>query len=119
MRIHPNEMVLLFHSETPTGKQTRAMAKMLSSNVNEFHYDKVRFTTTIWRSLLDKLALRPKDLLNRAHPDYQSKIKGKNLDDEGWLNVIIQHPYLIKAPIAITTKMAILCIKPNDILKIR
>ena len=118
MKIHPNELVLLYHAETPTGKQTRAMAQTLSSNVNEFHYDKVRFTTTIWRSLLDKLELRPKDLLNRAHPDYQSKINGKNLDDEGWLNVIMQHPYLIKAPIAITTKKAILCIKPNDILKI-
>ena len=67
MKIHPNELVLLYHAETPTGKQTRAMAQTLSSNVNEFHYDKVRFTTTIWRSLLDKLALRPKDLLNRAH----------------------------------------------------
>lgn len=94
------------------------MAKAISKNVNEFEYEKVRFSGTIWRGLLDKMGLRPKDLLNRAHPDYQSKIARQNLDDEGWLNVIIQHPYLIKAPIAISTSKAILCQTPTDILKL-
>jgi arsenate reductase len=118
MKVHPNELVLLYNAGSPTGKQTRALAQSMYKNVNEFEYEKVRFTTTIWRKLLDRMALRPKDLLNRAHPDYQNNIARKDLDDEGWLNVIMQHPYLIKAPIAITSTAAILCLKPTDVLKL-
>jgi arsenate reductase len=73
---------------------------------------------TGWRSILDKLKLRPKDLLNRAHPDYQNKIAGKTWDDEGWLNILIRNPHLLKAPIAIKREKAVLCISPNDILRL-
>lgn len=118
MKVHPNELVLLYNTGSPTGKQTHALAKTMYRNVNEFEYEKVRFTTTIWKKLLDRMGLRPKDLMNRAHPDYQANIARKDLDDEGWLNVIMQHPYLIKAPIAITSNAAMLCLKPTDVLKL-
>lgn len=118
MKIHPNELFIYYDPSTNSGKQTRAYAYSISNHVNETEYHKVRFTSTMWRDLLDMLGLRPKDLLNRAHPDYQSKIAGNNYDDEGWLNVIINYPYLIKAPIAVMNDKAILCIKPTDILKL-
>lgn len=118
MKVHPNEIVLLYNTGSPTGKQTRALVQTMYQNVNTFEYVKVRFTTTIWRNLLDRMGLRPKDLMNRAHPDYQNNIARKDLDDEGWLNVIMQHPYLIKAPIAITSNAVILCLKPTDVLKL-
>jgi arsenate reductase len=118
MKVHPNEIVILYNPSSPTGKQTRAMAKTLTDHVNEFEFEKIRLTTTIWRDLLNRMGLRPKDLMNRAHPDYQAKIARKDLDDEGWLNVIMQYPYLIKAPIAITNTQAILCQQPTDVLKL-
>jgi arsenate reductase (glutaredoxin) len=118
MKIHPNEMLLLYDGSTSTGRQTRAIAYTITKHVNEFQYDQVKITSTIWRNVLDLLQLRPKDLLNRAHPEYQDKIAGKNLDDEGWLNVLIQSPHLIKAPIAIKNNKAILCLTPTEILKL-
>lgn len=118
MKLHPNELFIYYDPSTNTGKQTRAYAYSLTRNVNEALCNKVRLTSTIWKKLLDMLNLRPKDLLNRAHSDYQTKIAGNNYDDEGWLNVLINYPYLLKAPIAIMNNKAILCCNPTDVLKL-
>ncbi len=96
----------------------RAYAQTVAKHINEINIEKESITMTGWRSILDKLKLRPKDLLNRAHPDYQNKIAGKTWDDEGWLNILIRNPHLLKAPIAIKREKAVLCISPNDILRL-
>ena len=118
MRLHPNELYIYFDPDTNTGKQTRAYAYSITKHVNESAFNKVRFTTTMWREMLELLNLRAKDLMNRAHPDYQLKLAGNNYNDEDWLNILTRYPYLIKAPIAMKNKKAVLCTKPTEILKL-
>ncbi|MBK8393330.1 MAG: hypothetical protein IPL23_30475 [Saprospiraceae bacterium] len=45
-------------------------------------------TSTAWKTILNQLNIHPKLLLNKAHPDYQNNLRGKEFDHEGWLNVI-------------------------------
>lgn len=118
MRMHPSELFLYFNPRNPVDKQTRAYAHAVSKYINEINVEKEKITTTGWRSILEKLNLRVKDLLNKAHPDYQNLIAGKTWDEEGWLNILIKYPYLLKAPIAIKRNKAVLCITPNEILKL-
>ncbi len=118
MKMHPTELYFYYNPSHPVDKQTRAYAQAVSRYINEINIEKEKITTTGWRSILDKLKLRPKDLLNRAHPDYQNLIAGKTWDDEGWLNILTKFPYLIKAPIAIKRNKAVLCINPNEVLKL-
>ncbi len=118
MKFHPNELVIYYDATSSSSKQTRAYAHSISSHVNATSYQDLRCSSTYWRDLLEMLQLRPKDLLNRAHPEYQSKIRGNNFDDEGWLTVLIRYPHLIKAPIAIKNRRAILCRNPTEILKL-
>ncbi|UCS92679.1 glutaredoxin [Echinicola marina] len=118
MKMHPSELFFYFIPSHPIDKQARAYARSVSRYVNEIDIEKERITTTGWRTILEKLKLRPKDLLNRAHPDYQSLIAGKTWDDESWLNILVKYPYLIKAPIAIKREKAVLCTKPMEILKL-
>ena len=116
MKIHPSELYF-YHSSNQLGdKQTKAYAKSLTRFVNEIDLNHEKLTATQWDQLLLKLNLRAKDLLNRAHPDYQRLIAGKDWDEEGWLNILINHPYLVKAPIILFRDKAILCITPTDIL---
>lgn len=118
MKLHPSELYF-YHSPLQTvDKQTKAYAKSLTKFVNEIDVIKEKITATQWNQILNLLNLRPKDLLNRAHPDYQQNIAGKDWDDEGWLNILANYPYLIKAPIAIYKNRAILCNTPSDILKL-
>lgn len=118
MKMHPNELFFYFNPSHPVDKQTRAFAQTVTKHINEINIEKEKITTTIWLSILDKLKLRPKDLLNRAHPDYQTHIAGKTWDDEGWLNILVRYPYLVKAPIAIKNNKAVLCTTPNEVLKL-
>lgn len=118
MKMHPNELFFYYNPSHSVDKQVRAYAHSVANHVNEINMDKEKITTTSWRSILDKLELRPKDLLNRAHPDYQKHIAGKNWDDESWLQILVRYPHLIKAPIAIMKNKAVLCTSPNQILKL-
>ncbi|MBC6366115.1 arsenate reductase family protein [Algoriphagus sp. AK58] len=118
MKIHPSELYFYHSSMQPIDKQTRAYAKSIARFVNEIDLIHERLTATQWDQILLKLNLRAKDLLNRAHPDYQRLIAGKDWDEEGWLNILVNYPYLIKAPIALFRNRAILCKTPTDILKL-
>lgn len=64
------------------------------------------------------LQLRPKDLFNRAHPEYQQLIAGHAFDDEGWLNILRKKPYLIDGAIAVKNNKAVICKSPQDIFKL-
>lgn len=118
MRFHPNELFIFYDPKSNTGKQTRAYAYSITKHVNEVSFEHARFSSTRWREILQLLNLRAKDLMNRAHPEYQSKLAGNNYNEEDWLNIIIKHPYLIKAPIAVKNRKAVLCVKPTEILKL-
>ncbi|MDX5339341.1 MAG: glutaredoxin [Cyclobacteriaceae bacterium] len=118
MKIHPSELYFYHSSFQPIDKQTKAYAKSLTNFVNEIDIVREKMTATQWDQILKMLNLRPKDLMNRAHPEYQTMIAGKEWDDEGWLNILVKYPHLIKSPIAIFRNKAILCKTPTDILKL-
>ncbi|MCE7057622.1 glutaredoxin [Algoriphagus sp. AGSA1] len=118
MKTHPSELYFYHSPSQVVDKQTLAYAKSVAQFVNTIDLSKERLTATQWHSLLIKLNLRAKDLLNRASPDYQRHIAGKNWDDESWLNILIKYPNLIKAPIASLRGSAVLCQTPTDILKL-
>ncbi len=118
MQFHPNEIYIYCDPSTSTGKQTIAMAKSISNNVNTHDWNKVKLTATLWKEVVNMLSLRPKDLLNKANKDYQQRVSGNTFTMNGWLDVLAKNPHMLKAPIAIFQGRAIQCIKPTDILKL-
>jgi len=118
MKLHPNELYFFYDANCPNCKKAKAYAYSISPHVNEKQYHLTKLTSTQWKDLLNMLNLRAKDLLNKAHPEYQEKIAGHTYDDEGWLNILVRFPYLIKGPIAIRNKKAVFCKTPQDIYKL-
>ncbi len=118
MKTHPTELYFYHSPEQIIDKQTLAYAHSIAKFINQIDVVKERITSTQWNSMLLKLNLRAKDLLNKSHPDYQTKIAGKNWDEESWLNILVYNPHLIKSPIAVLRNKAILCRTPSDILKL-
>ncbi len=117
MQFHPNELFLYLDPTTSTGKQTRAMATGISSNIKELDWNKVKLTSTLWKEIINMLDLRPKDLLDRSHSEYQEKVRGNTFTMSGWLEILAKNPQYLRAPIAIYRDKAILCLQPTDILK--
>lgn len=113
-----HELVLYYNAESSIGKQTLAYAQTHLKHIIAYEFSKMSFTGTRWRQLLYLLNLQPKQLLNKADPWYQEKIRGQEYGDDEWTSVLIKNPNLIKAPIAIKGEKAILCKTPTDILRL-
>ncbi|WKZ65696.1 MAG: ArsC/Spx/MgsR family protein [Flavobacteriales bacterium] len=107
--LNSKELTLVYDSSTPEGRKALAYAYTLAPRVNKQDVSEVSLSTTFVRQVLKQLNLRPKDLLNRAHPYYQQHLRGRDLDGEGWLNVLAHNPGLLKAPIALQGDRAVLC----------
>jgi len=107
--LNSKELTLVYDSTTTEGRKALAYAYSLAPKVNRQDVSEVKLSTTFVRQVLKQLNLRPKDLLNRAHPYYQQHLRGRDLDAEGWLQVLAHNPSLIKAPIALHGSHAMLC----------
>ncbi len=118
MELHPNVLILLTIPGSTTSKQVKAYARTISSNVNELDISRVRLTTTLWKEILNMLDKHPSDIINMNHPIYRQKMKDINPTMHGYLNILLNTPEVLKGPIAVWNKKAVLCKKPTDILKL-
>ncbi len=116
--LNAKELTLVYDSTTTEGRKALAYAHSLAPKVNKQDVSAVSLSTTFVRQVLKQLNLRPKDLLNRAHPYYQQHLRGRDLDSEGWLNVLTHNPGLLKAPIALQGDRAVLCEPASTIYKL-
>ena len=107
--LNTKELTLVYDSTSSEGRKALAYAYSLATKVNRQDVSAVSLSTTFVRQVLKQLNLRPKDLLNRAHPYYQTNLRGRDLDAEGWLQVLAHNPLLLKAPIALHGNRAVLC----------
>ena len=103
------EITLVYDGKTSEGKKALAYAYTLSGTINKQDINNVKLSSTFVKTVMRKLELRPKDLMNRAHPYYQDNIRGRDMDQESWLKVFKKNIYLLRAPIAIQGDKAVVC----------
>ena len=107
--LNHKELTLVYDSTSDAGRKALAYAHSLAPKVNKQDVSEVKLSTTFVRQVLKQLNMRPKDLLNRAHPYYQEHLKGRDFNSEGWLDVVAHNPVLLKSPIALHGDKAVLC----------
>ncbi len=107
--LNSKELTLVYDGSTNEGKKALAYAYSLSPRVNKQDVSEVHLSTTFLRQVIEQLNVRPKDLMNRAHPFYQQHVRGRDYDTEGWLYVLARNPQLLKAPIALLGDRAVIC----------
>lgn len=118
MKTDPREILLFYNPDSRSDRQTVAFALSITPHIKIYDHSRGAKSTTSWQSILNKLAVHPKMLLNKAHPDYQRNIRGKEFDEEGWLYVLRNNPHLIKSPIAIKGQRVMLIHTPTDIYRL-
>ena len=118
MQTHLREILIFYNAESQRDRRTVVHAKSLVTHVKSFTFDNGLKTRRSWREVLTALDIHPKELLNKAHPYYQEHIRGREFGLSSWLKVIAHNPDIIKAPIAIRGKRAILCLTPTDIYQL-
>ncbi|MFZ1788457.1 MAG: hypothetical protein WAT92_09105 [Saprospiraceae bacterium] len=118
MKTNSREILLFYNQESSSDRKTLAYAKSISPHIRSYDFMKSHNTSTAWKTILNQLNIHPKLLLNKAHPDYQNNLRGKEFDHEGWLNVISKNLHLIKYPIAVKGNQVLLIGTPTDIYRL-
>ena len=118
VKTHQEEIMIYCDPASSVSKKVVAYASSITKHVHAVDYFKNKMTATIMKDLLKQLELRPKDIMNRAHPFYQDNIAGRDFDSEGWLNILIRNPQILKGPIAVRGSKAVLCDNPTNVLQL-
>ncbi len=118
MRTHQREILIYYNPDSNNDKKTVAHAQGLVPYVRAYSYCHAPSNGTSWQQIIRSLDLHPKELMNKAHPYYQANIRGREFNEEDWLNVIRHNTGLLKAPIAIRGEKAVLCTSATDIYKL-
>src|SRR5690606_17510096 len=118
MKTHNRVILIYYNPESRSDRQTVAYAQSIVSHVRAYAFGKTPSSSTGGQMILKAIDLHPKELLNKAHPYYQQHIRGREFDEESWINILLYNPDIIKAPIAIRGNQAILCTNPIDIYRL-
>lgn len=102
-------MLKIYHN-TKCRKSRAGLSFMLEKGADPRVIDYIRnpFTADELKNLLSKLGLKPFDLVRTQEELYKTHLKGKNLSDEEWKEILIANPRLIKRPIVETESKAVI-----------
>lgn len=110
--------MIYYNPDSSSDRRTVAHAMGMVSFIKSYAFAKAPSSGTSWQQILRWLNCHPKDLMNKAHPYYQQHIRGREYDEEGWVNILRYNSEIIKAPIAVRGERAILCRTPTDIYRL-
>ena len=113
-----NEITLLYNKQRELDRKTLATALAVNRKINRQEIHSVRISETLFNVLIQKLGGDPKTIIDKSQPFYQKELRGKELSNYGWYTMIMHHPELLKAPIAMYHGKAIVCTSSNDVLKL-
>ena len=65
--------------------------------------------------IINKLGIKPYDLLRRGEADFKENFKGKELSDAEWISAMVKYPKLIERPIVVKGNKAILGRPPENV----
>jgi len=70
------------------------------------------------KEVIVKLGIKPFDLIRTKEKIFKENFKGKELDDDKWIQVMVENPKLIERPIIITDKKAVIGRPKENILQL-
>lgn len=70
------------------------------------------------RALLEKLGMKPAELVRQGEAIFKEHYAGRMLTDEEWLDALVAHPILIERPIVTCGDKAIVARPPEKVLEL-
>jgi len=103
-------MITIYHN--PRCKKSRAGLQSLESFTNDFELKQYLkddpFTTESLKAALQKLGMKPEEIIRKQETLYKSDFKGKIFSDQEWVKILVENPKLIQRPIIIKDDKAVL-----------
>jgi arsenate reductase len=105
----------IFHNPK-CGKSRAALALIEARGVAPriVEYLKTPPTRAELKAILDKLGMKPEQLLRKGEEIFKSEYAGKTLTDAQWIDAMVKHPILIERPIVIRGNRGVLGRPPEN-----
>ena len=112
------QITFFYNPESSIGK--KALAFLQESEVPTLTVDLLKNppTPSQWIEIANDLGMDISELILKDHPVFKKQYSSSNLDTNGWLKVMQQHPEVIDQPIAIRGDKVLLVKIPTDILQL-
>lgn len=111
--------VTIYHN--PRCSKSRATLGLLEGKGVEpkiIHYLDTPPTAAELRSLLEKLGMKPEQLVRKGEPVFKERYAGKTLTDAQWIEAMVKNPILIERPIVVRGARAVLGRPPENIAQL-
>ena len=112
-------MITIYHN--PRCSKSREVLKILESREQPLEIIKYMdspLNADELSELLNKLEMRPEELLRKNEPIWKEKYKGKELSDDQVIEAMIANPKLIERPIVVKDQAAVLGRPPENVLEL-
>lgn len=114
-----SDKVLVYHNARCS--KSRCALDFLNEKGIEFdvvEYLKELLTKTELTEIIQKLGIRPEELIRKGEEEYKTLYKGKNLSDSEWIDAMLAHPKLIERPIVLKNTKAVVARPTERILEV-
>lgn len=109
-------MLKIYHNNRCSkSRQTLELINQSGQEVEVVEYLKIPPTAEELRDILNKLHMRPEQLLRKGEAIYKEKYKGQELSDEEWIEAMVENPVLIERPIVVKDNKAVLGRPPENV----
>ncbi len=109
-------MLTIYHNpRCSKSRQTLSIIEETGQMVQVVEYLKTVPTKEELAEIIEKLGIKPTDLLRKGEKDFKENFKGKSLTDEEWLEAMVQYPKLIERPIVVKGDKAVLGRPPENV----
>ncbi len=111
-------MIFTIYHNPRCSKSRQALAILNDNNVEVEIKEYLKETPTEeeLKLLLNKLHLKPVDIVRKDEKIFKEKFKGMELNDWEWIKILIENPILIQRPIIIKGNKAIIG-RPPELVK--
>lgn len=67
------------------------------------------------KKIVTMLGIKPLELVRKNESVFKEKFRGKELDDEEWIETMVRYPKLIQRPIVVTGNRAVIGRPPENV----
>lgn len=70
------------------------------------------------RALLNKLGMKPSEIVRSGEAVFKERYAGRTLTEEEWLDALVENPVLIERPIVVSGDKAVVARPPEKVLEL-
>lgn len=110
-------MITIYHNNRCT-KSRCALAELEKSgkDFEVVYYLETPPNKSELKEIIQKLSIKPSELIRKGEKVFTENYKGKILTDEEWIDAMVAHPILIERPIIISGDQAVIA-RPTEKIK--